>query len=65
VESLLHPYRNHRHRLAHRSRFELSVPSKIDIDRARAFAGLPPDTGDASFEEFTAPVPNSNNVPAR
>jgi hypothetical protein len=44
---------------------ELSVPSKIDIDRARAFAGLPPDSGDASFEEFTAPVPGRNNVPER
>jgi len=38
---------------------ELNMPSQSDIDQARIFAGLPPETGNASFEEFTAPVPNS------
>jgi hypothetical protein len=38
---------------------ELNVPSQMDINQARAFAGLPPETGNASFEEFTAPDPNS------
>jgi hypothetical protein len=38
---------------------ELNMPSQMDIDQARSFAGLPPETGNASFEEFTAPVPNS------
>jgi hypothetical protein len=41
---------------------ELSVPSKSDIDGARAFAGLPPETSDSSFEDYTAPVPNSDAV---
>lgn len=41
---------------------ELSVPSKSDIDGARAFAGLPPETSDTSFEDYTAPVPNSDAV---
>jgi hypothetical protein len=34
---------------------ELNMPSQLDIDHARAFAGLPPETGNASFEGFTAP----------
>jgi hypothetical protein len=38
---------------------EINMPSQMDIDHARAFAGLPPETGNASFEQFTAPVPNS------
>jgi hypothetical protein len=38
---------------------ELNMPSQVDIDQARAFAGLPPEIGNASFQEFTAPVPNS------
>jgi hypothetical protein len=28
-------------------------------DQARAFAGLPPEKGETTFEMFTAPVPNS------
>jgi hypothetical protein len=36
---------------------ELNMPSQRDIDQARAFAGLLPETGNASFKEFTAPVP--------
>jgi hypothetical protein len=39
---------------------ELSIPSKQDIDAARALAGLPPDTGNSSFHEYTAPEPNSS-----
>jgi hypothetical protein len=38
---------------------ELNTPSQADIDRARGFAGLPPQGGDSSFAEFTAPVPNA------
>jgi hypothetical protein len=38
---------------------ELNMPSQMDIDKARAFAGLPAETRNASFEEFTTPVPNS------
>jgi hypothetical protein len=38
---------------------ELNVPSQKDIDQARAFAGLPPETGETTFKVFTAPVPNS------
>jgi hypothetical protein len=38
---------------------ELNVPSQKDIDQARAFAGLPPEKGETTFEMFTAPVPNS------
>ena len=39
---------------------ELSVPSKLDIDRARAFAGLPPESGNVSFEQYTATVPTKS-----
>jgi hypothetical protein len=38
---------------------ELNVPSQKNIDQARAFAGLPPEAGETTFEMFTAPVPNS------
>jgi len=38
---------------------EINMPSQMDIVQARAFAGLPPEIDNASFEQFTAPVPNS------
>jgi hypothetical protein len=36
---------------------ELSSPSQDDIDRARAFAGLPPEDHDQAFHYFTDPRP--------
>jgi hypothetical protein len=41
---------------------ELNLPSKADVDRARAYAGLPPESGNASFDEYTAPAPNNSAI---
>jgi hypothetical protein len=42
---------------------ELNMPSQVDIDHARVFAGFPPESGNASFEEHTAPAPMSTPRP--
>ncbi len=39
---------------------ELNVPSQQDIDHARAFAGLPPETANESFRSYTTPTPGTN-----
>jgi hypothetical protein len=38
---------------------ELNTPSQMDIDHARGLAGFRPQGANSSFEEFTAPAPNS------
>jgi hypothetical protein len=42
---------------------ELNIPSQADIDHARVFAGFPPESGNASFEEHTASAPMSTPRP--
>jgi hypothetical protein len=38
---------------------ELNAPSQRDIDQARAFAGLPPDTDNEIFHYYTKPIPDT------
>ena len=43
---------------------ELNMPSQMDIDDARRSAGFrPQQSGNSSFEEFTAPAPKSTTHP--
>jgi hypothetical protein len=40
---------------------ELNAPSQQDIDQARAFSGLPPDTDNEIFHYYTNPIPDTPN----